>query len=79
MDKARVTALKTRQANVTLLSNTFDSLKTQVADLQTKAQALAQVAMKLGQAMYEREQAAAAQGGSGPGAAYAPRYHAARH
>lgn len=43
VDKSRVSVLQTRQANVTLLNNTFDSLKTQVADLQTRAQSLGRV------------------------------------
>ncbi|MBW8754286.1 MAG: molecular chaperone DnaK [Sphingomonadales bacterium] len=38
------------------------------AEMTAKAQALTEVAMKMGQAIYEKEQAAAAQGGSGPGA-----------
>jgi molecular chaperone DnaK len=40
-----------------------------VEAMKTKAQALAQVAMKLGQAIYEKEQAAGAAAGAGDGAA----------
>jgi molecular chaperone DnaK len=41
-------------------------------EIQSKAQALAQVAMKLGQAIYEKEQASAASPGAGPEAGGAP-------
>jgi molecular chaperone DnaK len=56
------------------IQSAIDEAKTAVEGgdpetMNAKAQALAQVAMKLGQAIYEKEQASAAQGGADAGAA----------